>query len=62
MLHYYADFVPLEKGAYLADVTFENVKITGLLNSADIRPSDKVPLTITLKNVDINTCLVISSS
>jgi hypothetical protein len=54
LLHYYADFVPLEKGAYLADLTFENVKITGLLNTADIRPSDKVPLTVTMKNTEVS--------
>jgi hypothetical protein len=54
LLHYYADFVPLEKGAYLADLTFENVKITGLLNAADIRPSDKVPLTVTMKNTEVS--------
>ena len=52
-LHYYADFL-LEKGAYLADLTFENVKITNLLQAADVRPSDKVPLTVTLKNVDVS--------
>lgn len=53
LLHYYADFL-LEKGAYLADLTFENVKITNLLQAADVRPSDKVPLTVTLKNVDVS--------
>ncbi len=53
LLHYYADFI-LESGAYLADLTFENVTVTNLLNSADVRPSEKVPLTVTLKNVDVS--------
>lgn len=51
LLHYHADSI-LERGAYLSDLTFENVKITGLLHAADVCPSDKVPLTVNMKNVE----------
>ncbi|MBQ7339035.1 MAG: right-handed parallel beta-helix repeat-containing protein [Clostridia bacterium] len=54
LLHYYADFGSLESGAYLGDLTLENVKITNLAHPADIRPSEKVPLTVTLKNVSVD--------
>ena len=53
-LHYYADFGTLESGAYLGDMTLENVTFTGLLAPSDIRPCETVPLHISLKNVQVD--------
>ena len=52
ILHYYADGGPLENGAYLGDMTFEDVKFTNVLHPSDVIASEKFPTTIYLKNVE----------
>ncbi|MBQ4113034.1 MAG: right-handed parallel beta-helix repeat-containing protein [Clostridia bacterium] len=54
LMLYQADGGPLESGAYLADMTFENVTFQGMLYPAHCIPSAKVPLTVTLKNCSVD--------
>ena len=54
LMLYQADGGPLESGAYLADMTFENVTFKGMLYPAHCIPSAKVPLTVTLKNCAVD--------
>ena len=54
LMLYQADGGPLESGAYLADMTFENVTFKGMLYPAHCIPSAKVPLTVTLKNCTVD--------
>jgi hypothetical protein len=51
---YTADGGPLESGAYLSDMTFENVTFKGMLWPAQCVPSAEVPLTVTLKNCTVD--------
>lgn len=50
-LNYEADNGPLQTGAYLADITLENVTFTGVKKASSVRAPKAVPLTVTLKNV-----------
>ena len=50
LMLYTADGGPLESGAYLADMTFENTPLTNMRYPAYYKPSPTVPLTVTLKN------------
>ena len=54
LMLYTADGGPLESGAYLSDMTFENVTFKGMLWPAQCVPSAKVPLTVTLKNCTVD--------
>ena len=54
LMLYTADGGPLESGAYLSDMTFENVTFKGMLLPAQCVPSEKVPLTVTLKNCTVD--------
>jgi hypothetical protein len=54
LMLYTADGGPLESGAYLSDMTFENVTFKGMLWPAQCVPSAKVPLTVTLKNCSVD--------
>ena len=54
LMLYQADGGPLESGAYLADLTFENVTFQGMLYPAHCIPSAKVPLTVTLKSCTVD--------
>ena len=54
LMLYTADGGPLESGAYLGDMTFENVTFKGMLWPAQCVPSPKVPLTVTLKNCSVD--------
>ena len=54
LMLYTADGGPLESGAYLSDMTFENVTFKGMLWPAQCVPSTKVPLTVTLKNCSVD--------
>ena len=48
---YEADDAFLQRGAYLSDVTLENVKISGLKGASRVKACQKVPLTVVMKNV-----------
>ena len=54
LMLYTADGGPLESGAYLSDMTFENVTFKGMLWPAQCVPSPKAPLTVTLKNCSVD--------
>ena len=54
LMLYTADGGPLESGAYLSDMTFENVTFKGMLWPAQCVPGEKVPLTVTLKNCSVD--------
>ena len=54
LMLYTADGGPLESGAYLSDMTFENVTFKGMLWPAQCVPSEKVTLTVTLKNCSVD--------
>ena len=54
LMLYTADGGPLESGAYLSDMTFENVTFKGMLWPAQCVPGAKVPLTVTLKNCTVD--------
>ena len=54
LMLYTADGGPLESGAYLSDMTFENVTFKGMLWPAQCVPSAKVPLTVTLKSCSVD--------
>lgn len=54
LMLYTADGGPLESGAYLSDMTFENVTFKGMLWPAQCVPGAKVPLTVTLKNCSVD--------
>ncbi len=51
VLFYNADDPPLEAGAYLSEITFENVQFTNLNASSHPKASAEHPLTVTLRNV-----------
>ena len=52
LLHYYADDSwRLHKGAYLKSYTLENVRFTDLKGASKPQASEKMPLTVVLKNV-----------
>ncbi len=53
-LVYEADNGPLQTGTYLKDITLENVSFKGVKKSSVIKASEKVPLTITVKNVTVS--------
>jgi len=53
-LEYTADCGPLQSGTYLRDFTLENVKFTGTKGTSTAIASEKVPLTVTLRNVVAN--------
>ena len=50
---YEADIAPLQSGAYLKDITLENVTITGVKKPSNLTASPRVPLTVTMKNVSV---------
>ena len=52
-LEYIADHPPLQKGAYLTEMTLENVSFTGLLASSITKASNENPLKITLNNTTV---------
>ncbi len=52
LLHYMADRNLLQEGKYLADLTFENVTVTGIKEVSKCEASERVPLTVTLRNVN----------
>lgn len=53
LLNYHADSNFLQTGAYLAELTLEDVRFTGLNTVSYTDASSQVPLTVTLKNVDV---------
>ena len=53
MLSYHADREPLQAGTHLCELTLENVRFTGLHESADVRASAKEPLIVKMKNVSV---------
>ena len=48
---YEPDTAPLQSGAYLKDITLENVAFTGVNRASMVRANDENPLTVTMKNV-----------
>ena len=50
-LSYSADIPPLEAGAHLTDITFENVEFTNMRGRSCPKASAAEPLTVTLRNV-----------
>ena len=54
LLLYAADEGPLMSGAYLADMTFENVEFKGMRYPAYYKPAPDVVLTVTLKNCTVD--------
>ena len=53
-MRYEADDGPLQTGTYLTEITLENVVIKGVKTSSPVRASEKEPLTVTLKNVEVS--------
>jgi len=50
LLHYRPDICFLEDGTFIENITFENVEITGLLSTGDIRAPQEMPLDIIIKD------------
>lgn len=50
-LRYEADTGPLQTGTYLQDITLENVTFRGVQHASIVKADEKVPLTVTMKNV-----------
>ncbi len=48
---YEPDTAPLQSGAYLKDITLENVAFTGVNRASMVRANAENPLTVTMKNV-----------
>ena len=53
-LWYEPDSAPLQTGAYLSDITLENVTFKGVNKSSWVKASPKFPLTVTMKNVSVS--------
>ncbi len=51
---YEPDTAPLQGGAYLRDITLENVEFKGVKRSSSVKANEKLPLTVTLKNVSVS--------
>ncbi len=51
---YEPDTAPLQSGAYLGDITLENVEFKGIKRSSAVKANEKFPLTVTLKNVSVS--------
>ena len=54
MMYYHADEGPLQTGTYFKELVLENVRFTGLKESANVKASEKVPLTVRMKNVSVS--------
>lgn len=53
-LWYEPDDAPLQNGAYLTDITLENVTFKGVKMSSRVKANPKIPLTVTMKNVGVS--------
>lgn len=53
-LWYEPDDAPLQKGAYISDITLENVTFKGVKRSSQVKANPKTPLTVTMKNVSVS--------
>ena len=53
-LWYEPDSAPLQTGAYLTDITLEDVTFKGVNKSSWVKASPKLPLTVTMKNVSVS--------
>lgn len=51
---YEPDMAPLQTGAYLTDITLENVIFKGVNRPSMLKASAKVPLTVTMKNISVS--------
>lgn len=51
---YEPDTAPLQSGAYLADMTLENVSFTGVGKMSAVKANEKNPLKVTMKNVSVS--------
>lgn len=56
ILYYRADTPPIQWGAHLGELTFENVRFTGLGQVSAPMASDEEPLTIKMKNTTVEFC------
>ncbi len=57
ILNYHADTPPLQRGTLLAELTLENVRISGPIGTGSVSASPDVPLTVVLKNVICDSCV-----
>lgn len=51
---YEPDIAPLQTGAYLRDITLENVVFKGVNKTSSVKANGKNPLTVTMKNVSVS--------
>ncbi len=51
---YEPDTAPLQTGAYLSDITLENVTFKGVNRPSTVKANAKNPLTVTMKNVSVS--------
>lgn len=53
-LWYEPDTAPLQSGAYLKDITLENVVFRGVNKTSPVKACEKEPLSVTMKNVSVS--------